>query len=165
MLLVLSYIYIFLSFLKIAPKAGLQFITMLVNSHWLQIILHHGEFLQFYFVISVHFCLSCTAYFENFISVCRICSVPKCIHVLCVSRRSVVVPVKKTSPGSMAVNTVGNSSTSAGLTAGSSPNIFAAAAANPKSMINTTGRSNARLAHTCTAEALHPALELGCFFF
>uniref|UniRef100_A0A671VLQ2 Neurobeachin n=1 Tax=Sparus aurata TaxID=8175 RepID=A0A671VLQ2_SPAAU len=56
--------------------------------------------------------------------------------------RSVVVPVKKTSPGSLAVNTVGSSSgTSAGLTAGSTPNIFAAASATPKSMINTTGMS------------------------
>ncbi|XP_070762493.1 neurobeachin isoform X3 [Enoplosus armatus] len=58
--------------------------------------------------------------------------------------RSVVVPVKKTSPGSLAVNTVGSSSsTSAGLTAGSTPNIFAAASANPKSMINTTGATDA----------------------
>uniref|UniRef100_A0A671VP31 Neurobeachin n=1 Tax=Sparus aurata TaxID=8175 RepID=A0A671VP31_SPAAU len=57
--------------------------------------------------------------------------------------RSVVVPVKKTSPGSLAVNTVGSSSgTSAGLTAGSTPNIFAAASATPKSMINTTGMSS-----------------------
>ncbi|XP_031153273.1 neurobeachin isoform X8 [Sander lucioperca] len=58
--------------------------------------------------------------------------------------RSVVVPVKKTSPGSLAVNTVGSSSsTSAGLTAGSTPNIFAAASATPKSMINTTGATDA----------------------
>lgn len=159
MLVVLSF------FCVMSKRQGLQFITMLVNSHWLQIILHHGEFLQCYFVISVHFCLSRTACFENFISVCRICSVPECIRVLCISRRSVVVPVKKTSPGSLAVNTMGSSSTSAGLTAGSSPNIFAAAAANPKSMINTTGRSNARLAHTCSVEALHPVLELGSIFF
>ncbi|XP_047451139.1 neurobeachin isoform X2 [Mugil cephalus] len=60
--------------------------------------------------------------------------------------RSVVVPVKKTSPGSLAVNTVGSSSstsTSPGLTSGSSPNIFAAASTTPKSMINTTGATDA----------------------
>ncbi|XP_044057369.1 neurobeachin isoform X8 [Siniperca chuatsi] len=58
--------------------------------------------------------------------------------------RSVVVPVKKTSPGILAVNTVGSSSsTSAGLTAGSTPSIFAAASATPKSMINTTGAIDA----------------------
>ncbi|XP_034063019.1 neurobeachin isoform X1 [Gymnodraco acuticeps] len=58
--------------------------------------------------------------------------------------RSVVVPVKKTSPGSLAVHTGGgSSSTSAGLTAGSTPNIFAAASATPKSMINTTGATDA----------------------
>lgn len=129
----------------------------------MQLVSDNGEFLRCYFVISVHFCLSRSTYFEKFISACRIYSVPECMRVLCVSRRSVVVPVKKTSPGSLAVNTMGSSSTSAGLTAGSSPNIFAAAAANPKSMINTTGRSNARLAHTCTVEAPHPAL--GSFFF
>lgn len=56
------------------------------------------------------------------------------------------MPVKKTSPGSLAVHTVGSSSsTSAGLTAGSTPNIFAAASVTPKSMINTTGRSFSRL--------------------
>ncbi|CAB1458954.1 unnamed protein product, partial [Pleuronectes platessa] len=58
--------------------------------------------------------------------------------------RSVMVPVKKTCPGSLAVNTVGSSSsTSAGLTAGSTPNIFASATATPKSMINTTGATEA----------------------
>ncbi|XP_071379673.1 neurobeachin isoform X4 [Centroberyx affinis] len=57
--------------------------------------------------------------------------------------RSVVVPVKKPSPGSLAVNTVGSANTSAGLTAGSTPNIFAAASATPKSMINTTGATDA----------------------
>ncbi|XP_067362699.1 neurobeachin isoform X6 [Channa argus] len=56
--------------------------------------------------------------------------------------RSVVVPVKKASPGNLAVNTVGSgSSTSAGLTAGSTTNIFAAATS--KSMINTTGPTDA----------------------
>lgn len=82
MLLVSSFFFYFF-FFKLLQRQGLQFITMLVNSHWLQIILHHGEFLQCYFVISVHFCLSCTAYFENFVSVCRICNVPECICVLC----------------------------------------------------------------------------------
>uniref|UniRef100_A0A672GQY2 Neurobeachin n=1 Tax=Salarias fasciatus TaxID=181472 RepID=A0A672GQY2_SALFA len=53
--------------------------------------------------------------------------------------RSVVVPVKKTSPGSLAVNTLGGSSSSAAVTSGSTPNIFASASATPKSMINTTG--------------------------
>ncbi|XP_042075587.1 neurobeachin isoform X4 [Haplochromis burtoni] len=58
--------------------------------------------------------------------------------------RSVVVPVKKTSPGSLAVNTLGSSSsTSPGLTTGSTPNIFAATSATPKSMINTTGATDA----------------------
>ncbi|XP_041654369.1 neurobeachin [Cheilinus undulatus] len=58
--------------------------------------------------------------------------------------RSVVVPVKKTSPGSLAVHTVGSSSsTSVGLTAGSTPNIFAASSSTPKSMINTTGATDA----------------------
>uniref|UniRef100_A0A674NGX2 Neurobeachin n=1 Tax=Takifugu rubripes TaxID=31033 RepID=A0A674NGX2_TAKRU len=56
--------------------------------------------------------------------------------------RSVVVPIKKASPGSLSVSTVGNSNTSVGLTAGSIPNIFAAASATPKTMINTTGKSH-----------------------
>lgn len=55
------------------------------------------------------------------------------------SRRSVVVPVKKPPPGSLAVTTVGAAATGPGLPAGSTPNIFAAAGATPKSMINTTG--------------------------
>uniref|UniRef100_A0A3P9KU26 Neurobeachin n=1 Tax=Oryzias latipes TaxID=8090 RepID=A0A3P9KU26_ORYLA len=50
--------------------------------------------------------------------------------------RSVVVPVKKTSPGGLAVNTLGTcSSTSPGFTACSTPNIFAAASATPKSLL------------------------------
>ncbi|XP_036393305.1 neurobeachin isoform X2 [Megalops cyprinoides] len=56
--------------------------------------------------------------------------------------RSVVVPVKKPPPGSLAVNTVGNASTTGGLASGSTPNIFAAASATPKSMINTTGATD-----------------------
>ncbi|XP_029027951.1 neurobeachin-like isoform X3 [Betta splendens] len=58
--------------------------------------------------------------------------------------RSVVVPVKKASPGSLAVNTGGGGgSTSGGLTAGSTPNIFAAASPSSKSMINTMGPTDA----------------------
>ncbi|XP_069826021.1 neurobeachin isoform X5 [Dendropsophus ebraccatus] len=52
--------------------------------------------------------------------------------------RSVVVPVKKPPPGSLAVNTVGAAS-SGSLTPSTTPNIFAATGATPKSMINTTG--------------------------
>uniref|UniRef100_G3PCH8 Neurobeachin n=1 Tax=Gasterosteus aculeatus aculeatus TaxID=481459 RepID=G3PCH8_GASAC len=55
----------------------------------------------------------------------------------------VVVPVKKTSPGSLTVHTVGSSSSSSGLTAGSTPHIFAAVSATPRSMINTTGATDA----------------------
>ncbi|XP_026232018.1 neurobeachin-like isoform X2 [Anabas testudineus] len=58
--------------------------------------------------------------------------------------RSVVVPVKKTSSGSVAVNTVGSgSSTSGGLTAGGTPSSFAAASTSSKSMINTMGPADA----------------------
>ncbi|MGH0135614.1 UNVERIFIED_CONTAM: hypothetical protein FKN15_058219 [Acipenser sinensis] len=57
-------------------------------------------------------------------------------------RRSVVVPVKKPPPGSLAVNTVGAASAAGGLASGSTPNIFAAASATPKSMINTTGATD-----------------------
>ncbi|XP_066032096.1 neurobeachin isoform X1 [Chamaea fasciata] len=53
--------------------------------------------------------------------------------------RSVVVPVKKPPPGSLAVTTVGAATAGSGLPPGSTPNIFAAAGATPKSMINTTG--------------------------
>ncbi|XP_025889727.1 neurobeachin isoform X2 [Nothoprocta perdicaria] len=53
--------------------------------------------------------------------------------------RSVVVPVKKPPPGSLAVTTVGAAAAGSGLPPGSTPNIFAAAGATPKSMINTTG--------------------------
>ncbi|XP_069046260.1 neurobeachin isoform X5 [Lepisosteus oculatus] len=56
--------------------------------------------------------------------------------------RSVVVPVKKPPPGSLAVNTVGTASSTGGLASGSTPNIFAAASATPKSMINTTGATD-----------------------
>ncbi|XP_029301927.1 neurobeachin-like isoform X2 [Cottoperca gobio] len=72
--------------------------------------------------------------------------------------RSVVVPVKKTSPGSLAVNTVGSSSsTSAGLTAGSTPNIFAAASVTPKSMINTTGATDAAPSTTSSSSFVNGA--------
>uniref|UniRef100_A0A8K9XHH0 Neurobeachin n=1 Tax=Oncorhynchus mykiss TaxID=8022 RepID=A0A8K9XHH0_ONCMY len=53
--------------------------------------------------------------------------------------RSVMVPVKKPPPGGLSVNTVGTSTASGAVTPGSTPNIFAAATATPKSMINTTG--------------------------
>ncbi|XP_026797568.3 neurobeachin a isoform X7 [Pangasianodon hypophthalmus] len=56
--------------------------------------------------------------------------------------RSVVVPVKKPPPGSLAVNTVGTPTSSAIPSSGSTPNIFAAASATPKSMINTTGATD-----------------------
>lgn len=50
-----------------------------------------------------------------------------------------VVPVKKPPPGSLAVTTVGAATAGSGLPPGSTPNIFAATGATPKSMINTTG--------------------------
>ncbi|KAM5288164.1 neurobeachin isoform 1-T1 [Ctenodactylus gundi] len=53
--------------------------------------------------------------------------------------RSVVVPVKKPPPGSLAVTTVGAATAGSGLPTGSTSNIFAATGATPKSMINTTG--------------------------
>ncbi|XP_075276466.1 neurobeachin isoform X1 [Opisthocomus hoazin] len=53
--------------------------------------------------------------------------------------RSVVVPVKKPPPGSLAVTTVGAATAGSALPPGSTPNIFAATGATPKSMINTTG--------------------------
>ncbi|XP_061828501.1 neurobeachin-like isoform X1 [Nerophis lumbriciformis] len=56
--------------------------------------------------------------------------------------RSVVVPVKKTSHGGLAVNTVGGSPSSGLVT----PNLFAAASVTPKSMINTMGAVDAAAA-------------------
>ncbi|XP_064816877.1 neurobeachin-like, partial [Oncorhynchus masou masou] len=56
--------------------------------------------------------------------------------------RSVMVPVKKPPPGTLSVNTVGTPTTSGAATPGSTPNIFAAATATPKSMINTTGATD-----------------------
>ncbi|KAM9733236.1 neurobeachin isoform 4-T4 [Menidia menidia] len=54
--------------------------------------------------------------------------------------RSVVLPVKKSSSGSLAGDPLGtSSSTPPGPTATTTPNIFATASATPKSMINTTG--------------------------
>ncbi|XP_038150368.1 neurobeachin [Cyprinodon tularosa] len=69
--------------------------------------------------------------------------------------RSVVVPVKKSSPGSFAVNTLGASSTSAspGLLSCSAPNIFAAASATSKSMINTTGATEAASASASSSSS------------
>nr|XP_055052929.1 neurobeachin isoform X1 [Misgurnus anguillicaudatus] len=52
--------------------------------------------------------------------------------------RSVVVQAKKPLSG-LTVNTVGTSGSSCALASGSTPNIFAATSATPKSMINTTG--------------------------
>ncbi|XP_067889578.1 neurobeachin a isoform X3 [Heterodontus francisci] len=57
--------------------------------------------------------------------------------------RSVVVPVKKPPPGSLAVNTVGGAGTTSSLITGSATNIISPAAATPKSMINTTGAAEA----------------------
>uniref|UniRef100_A0A8C7ZYE6 Neurobeachin n=1 Tax=Oryzias sinensis TaxID=183150 RepID=A0A8C7ZYE6_9TELE len=68
--------------------------------------------------------------------------------------RSVVVPVKKTSPGGLAVNTLGTcSSTSPGFTACSTPNVFAAASVTPKSMINTTGATESTSASSATSSS------------
>ncbi|XP_072248234.1 neurobeachin isoform X3 [Leuresthes tenuis] len=70
--------------------------------------------------------------------------------------RSVVLPVKKTSPGSLAVNTLGTTSsscTSPGLTASSTPNIFAAASATSKSMINTTGAAETASASSSSSSS------------
>ncbi|XP_031407987.1 neurobeachin-like [Meleagris gallopavo] len=63
------------------------------------------------------------------------------VFIICCSFscRSVVVPVKKPPPGSLAVTTVGAATAGSGLPPGSTPNIFAATGATPKSMINTTG--------------------------
>ncbi|XP_078078372.1 neurobeachin a isoform X4 [Mustelus asterias] len=57
--------------------------------------------------------------------------------------RSVVVPVKKPPPGSLAVNTVGGAGTPSSLVTGSATNVISPAAATPKSMINTTGAAEA----------------------
>lgn len=78
------------------------------------------------------------------------------------SHRSVVVPVKKPPPGSLSVNTVGTPTTSGAATASSTPNIFAAATATPKSMINTTGErwhTHALL----TSDAIHAYIHV-CVF-
>lgn len=64
--------------------------------------------------------------------------------------RSVVVPVKKPPPGSLSVNTVGTPTTGGVSTPSSTPNIFAAATATPKSMINTTGEGTG-VEHLCTS--------------
>ncbi|KAF7700335.1 hypothetical protein HF521_003293 [Silurus meridionalis] len=55
--------------------------------------------------------------------------------------RSVVVPAKKPAAGNTAVNTVVTSGSSV-ASSGSTPNIFTAASATPKSMINTTGAAD-----------------------
>ncbi|XP_037544228.1 neurobeachin [Nematolebias whitei] len=66
---------------------------------------------------------------------------------------SVVVPVKKPPPGSLSVNTVGTPTTSGAATAGSTPNIFAAATATPKSMINTTGATDSASSSTSSSSS------------
>uniref|UniRef100_A0A8C6LS96 Neurobeachin n=1 Tax=Nothobranchius furzeri TaxID=105023 RepID=A0A8C6LS96_NOTFU len=67
--------------------------------------------------------------------------------------RSVVVPVKKPPPGSLSVNTVGTPTTSGSATPGSTPNIFAAATATPKSMINTTGATDSASSSTSSSSS------------
>ncbi|KAM6933600.1 neurobeachin isoform 2-T2 [Xenentodon cancila] len=68
--------------------------------------------------------------------------------------RSVVVPMKKISPGSLVVNALGTSSnTSPGLTTSSTPNIFAAVPAAPKSMINTTGAAEVASSSTSSSSS------------
>ncbi|XP_038673773.1 neurobeachin a isoform X3 [Scyliorhinus canicula] len=57
--------------------------------------------------------------------------------------RSVVVPVKKPPPGSLAVNTVGGAGTTSNLVTGSATSVISPASATPKSMINTTGAAEA----------------------
>ncbi|XP_066032097.1 neurobeachin isoform X2 [Chamaea fasciata] len=56
--------------------------------------------------------------------------------------RSVVVPVKKPPPGSLAVTTVGAATAGSGLPPGSTPNIFAAAGATPKSAVDSGSSSS-----------------------
>uniref|UniRef100_A0A8C5G7W0 Neurobeachin n=1 Tax=Gouania willdenowi TaxID=441366 RepID=A0A8C5G7W0_GOUWI len=69
--------------------------------------------------------------------------------------RSVVVPAKKISAGTLACNTLGtsSSSTSSGLTAGNTPNVLAAASGIPKSMINTTGANDASASATSSSSS------------
>lgn len=68
-----------------------------------------------------------------------------------------MVPVKKPPPGSLSVNTVGTPTTSGAATAGSTPNIFAAATATPKSMINTTGERDHAHVSCDTTIPVHPS--------
>ncbi|XP_034520955.1 neurobeachin isoform X4 [Ailuropoda melanoleuca] len=56
--------------------------------------------------------------------------------------RSVVVPVKKPPPGSLAVTTVGATAAGSGLTTGSTSNIFAATGATPKSAVDSGSSSS-----------------------
>nr|XP_027326029.2 neurobeachin isoform X8 [Anas platyrhynchos] len=56
--------------------------------------------------------------------------------------RSVVVPVKKPPPGSLAVTTVGTATAGSGLPPGSTPNIFAATGATPKSAVDSGSSSS-----------------------
>ncbi|XP_075276486.1 neurobeachin isoform X3 [Opisthocomus hoazin] len=56
--------------------------------------------------------------------------------------RSVVVPVKKPPPGSLAVTTVGAATAGSALPPGSTPNIFAATGATPKSAVDSGSSSS-----------------------
>ncbi|XP_072576105.1 neurobeachin isoform X12 [Vulpes vulpes] len=56
--------------------------------------------------------------------------------------RSVVVPVKKPPPGSLAVTTVGATAAGSGLATGSTSNIFAATGATPKSAVDSGSSSS-----------------------
>ncbi|XP_026537675.1 neurobeachin isoform X3 [Notechis scutatus] len=56
--------------------------------------------------------------------------------------RSVVVPVKKPPPGSLAVTTVGTTTAGSGLPPSSTPNIFAATGATPKSAVDSGSSSS-----------------------
>ncbi|XP_055216176.2 neurobeachin isoform X3 [Gorilla gorilla gorilla] len=56
--------------------------------------------------------------------------------------RSVVVPVKKPPPGSLAVTTVGATTAGSGLPTGSTSNIFAATGATPKSAVDSGSSSS-----------------------
>ncbi|XP_045652927.1 neurobeachin isoform X4 [Ursus americanus] len=56
--------------------------------------------------------------------------------------RSVVVPVKKPPPGSLAVTTVGATAAGSGLPTGSTSNIFAATGATPKSAVDSGSSSS-----------------------
>uniref|UniRef100_A0A8C6P708 Neurobeachin n=1 Tax=Nothobranchius furzeri TaxID=105023 RepID=A0A8C6P708_NOTFU len=76
--------------------------------------------------------------------------------------RSVVVPVKKTSPGSLPVTTLGTSSSTTypGLTSSSTPNLLAAASATPKTAeaSSASSSSSSSLVNGATSKNL-PAVQ------